>query len=46
LSAAVDAEVGRTVLALEVLAMSRALDAPNLDEFRREAEVVRALQQR
>lgn len=46
LSAAVDAEVGRTALALEVLAMSRALDAPNLDEFRREAEVVRALHQR
>jgi signal transduction histidine kinase/ActR/RegA family two-component response regulator len=46
LSAAVDAEVGRTVLALEVLAMSRALDAPNLDEFRREAEAVRARHQR
>ena len=46
LSAAVDAEVGRTALALEVLAMSRALDAPNLDEFRREAEAVRALHQR
>lgn len=46
LSAAVDAEVGRTTLALEVLAMSRALDVPNLDEFRRETEVVRALHQR
>ena len=43
LSAAVDSEIGRTLIALEVLAMSPALDKGNIEEFRKQAEAVRAL---
>jgi two-component system CheB/CheR fusion protein len=43
LSAAVDSEIGRTQIALQLLAMSAALDGPNLDEFRRQAEATLSL---
>jgi signal transduction histidine kinase/ActR/RegA family two-component response regulator len=46
LSGSLDAEVGRTMLALQVLAMSDAIDARDWDRFRGQASHIRTLHQR